>query len=136
MRAGLKTALRHMYEVRDALPPLVFSREMVSFAEGDIALGVVIQQLSETLERLVGEGKSKSQKGRPPGSREVAQSAARYLVRYIRKHAPEARRAKRKEFIFDTVRKLGITCPDLDNDPSAFNAWFREVEAIEPTPAD
>jgi hypothetical protein len=135
MRATLKAGLKHAKKLRDwyrALPSTLLSKATVPFAEGGVLLGIVIEQLTETLE-LANKHK---RHGRPPGSRAVAQSAARYLVRYMRKHAPKARAAKRKEFMFAAARALEITCPDLDDDPSAFNEWFREVEAIEPRPPD
>ena len=131
MRTSLKAALQCTRKLGDAVLPL-FHNQVVSFAEGDIPLRVVIEQLTETLTRL---DKKHKRRGRAPGSQAVAQSAARYLVRFMRKHAPETRAATRKNFLFAAARALEITCPDLDNDPGAFNAWFHKVEALEPQPS-
>ena len=71
---------------------------------------------------------------RPPGRRAVAQWAARYLVLFMRKRAPEASIKQRREFVFRAMRGLGIDVPDLENDPGDFNTWFDEVEALATTP--
>jgi hypothetical protein len=139
VRASLKAGLRHMRKLREALPPTLLPNETVPFAEGDIILGVVIEQLTETLAHLNKKYETietvdhfnKKYNGRPPGSRAVAQSAARYLVRFMRKHAQEARAATRKVFLFEAASALAITCPHPNTDPGAFNKWFHEVEALE-----
>jgi hypothetical protein len=131
MHVTLEAGLKHAEKLRDwyrSLPAALLLKATVPFAEESPVLGVVIERLTETLALLAAE--HKPQLGRQPGRRAVAQSAARYLIRFVDRHAPDASTEAHRTFVFRAMRGLGIDCPDLRDDPRDFASWFSEVEAL------
>jgi hypothetical protein len=131
MHVTLTAGLMHAEKLRDwyrSLPVALLMKATVAFTEGSPALGVVIERLSEVLADL--EEQYRPKRGRQPGERAVAQGAARWLVWFMNRHATDASMEQRRSFVFCGMRKLGISCPSLDDDPGDFNAWFDEVEAL------
>jgi hypothetical protein len=137
MHVTLVEGLEHAKKLRDwyrSLPEELLFMAAVPFAEGDAALGAVIERLTETLEAWTAAHKPR--RGRQPGRRAAAHSAARYLIQFIDRHAPDAPAEARRRFVFCAMRDLGIDCPNLEDDPGDFATWFSEVEALAspPTP--
>lgn len=137
MRATIDAGLKHALRLRDwyrCLPHGLLLKQTVPMTtppqqnEQAPALGVVIEQLAGTLEALATRYNPK--RGRQPGRRAVAQRAARKLIWFIDRHAPNAPIAKRQEFVFRCMQKLGIDCPNPEDDQNDFNEWFGEVEAL------
>jgi hypothetical protein len=135
MHVTLNAGLKHAEELRDwyrSLPATLLSKSTVSFTEGSPAFGIVIERLAEVLAHLT--AKHKPRRGPQPGRRAAAQLAARYLIRFIDRHAPDAPAEARRRFVFCAMRDLGIDLPDLRDDPGDFAIWFGEVEALASPP--
>jgi hypothetical protein len=137
MRATLADGLRHAEALRDwyrSLPDALLLNQRVSMMAEPLpgddppVLGVVIERLAETLSSLADQ--YQAEQGRQPGERAAAQGAACYLIRFMDRHAPDASIEKRREFMFQSMRKQGITCPNLRDHQGDFNKWFGEVEAL------
>jgi hypothetical protein len=133
MHATLTALLKPAEQLRDlyrSLPEALLLNVTVSFfGEDNPALGLVIERLAEVLSSHAAQHLPRP--GRQWGQRAVAQHAATYLVRFMNRRAPDAPARKRRKFIFYAMRKLGIDCPSLDNNPGDFTTWLNEVEAIE-----
>jgi hypothetical protein len=131
MHATFKALLKHAEPLRDlyrSLPAALLLDVTVPFAEESPVLGVVIERLAEVLTGKAAE--HEPQQGRQPGKRAVAQSAARYLSRFIDRHAAGASTEARQRLVFQAMRGLGIDCPNLEDDPGDFAVWFSEVETL------
>ncbi len=131
MRVTLEEGLKHAKKLRgwyQSLPEELLFMVGVQFAEGAVALGVVIERLTETLEALTAA--HEPQPGRQPGRRAAAQAAAGHLIRFIDRHAPDAPAKTQRHFMFRAMRGLAIDCPNLEYDPGDFTTWFSEVEAL------
>src|SRR5205807_3269606 len=89
---------------------------------------VEIERLPEALAGQADQYQAKQ--GHPLGERAAAQGAACYLVWFMDRYAPDAPIKKRREFMFQIMRKLAISCPDLRDHPGDFNTWCSEVEAL------
>jgi hypothetical protein len=131
MHATLDAGLKQAERLRDwycSLPTGLLMNVTVSLTGESPALGVVIEPLVETFVSVADQYQGKP--GRQPGERLVAQRAACWLVLFMDKQAPGVTLANRRLFMFKSMQKLGIPCPNLRDDPGDFNGWFDEVEAL------
>jgi len=92
------------------------------------ALGVVIECLILALSRMAEEHEPKP--GRLPGSKAAAQSAALPLLRFVNLHAAVATAKERRTFVFECLRWIEIPCPNIDDHPTDFGAWYEELEEM------
>jgi hypothetical protein len=135
MRAIIDEGLKHALNLRKwsrSLPAALLLNETVPLTTPPYRRGpppplqAVIEGLAETLARL--SALHKPRRGRPPGRREVAQWAAGPLMLFAYRHAPEAKRQHRREFVRECLRHIEIDCPDPSNHAAEFDRWFRPVE--------
>jgi hypothetical protein len=138
MHATLTSGLKHAIALRDwrrSLPSGLLLNQTVPMTtpppdEMAPTLGVVIERLAETLAALALQHEHKRLRGQQPGRRVAAQQAVRWLIWFMRRYAPDSPQAMRRKFLFGCMRELGITCPNLEEDPGDFAIWFDEAETF------
>jgi hypothetical protein len=96
------------------------------------ALGLVLNAVVHALE--IAAERYKPTSGKLAGERAAAQQAAWPLVNFMNRKVPDAPDRRRQEFIFRSMRALGIPCPDLDKNPGNYTDWFREIEVAQLAP--
>ena len=152
MRATIEAGLKHAIPLRDwarSLPPGPLLFRPVPLIEAPAsddyissrapiepsdeldpppALGVVIERLTLALSGMAEQ--HKSEPGRLPGSKEAAQTAALLLLRFVNTHAAAATAKERCTFVFKCLRRIGIPCPNIDDHPADFGAWYEELEEM------
>jgi len=136
MRAIFDKMLKPAAQLRDlynSLPAGLLLHVTVPLTEIDSpALGAILNALVPALEREA--KKYEPQPGKARGERAAAQYAARSLINFMNRRAPGAPDHRRREFVFRSIRALGIPCPDLDKNPGEFFDWFEALEAEWPPP--
>lgn len=136
MRATLKEGLRHAEALRDwyrALPVALLMHFTVPIGQGqssgdDPLVGLIIELLTETLARYASQYEAKP--GRKPGRRFAAQYSAWWIICFLDRHLRSLSVAKRRDFIFHCLHKLGVDCPNQKDDQGDFNTWFDEAETL------
>ena len=105
-----------------------FLDEVIQLVHSALALGVMIECLALAVSRMAEEHEPKP--GRLPGSKATAQSAALPLLRFVNLHASAPTAKERRTFVFECLRRIEIPCPDIDNHPTDFGAWYKELEEM------